>query len=101
MENLFNSLIGKKFQDYIAINLKNQQQKKLKNQNISTQAKPQFINIFKKSKAVSITKGKSHFVMRLPNPPKTSQGKEYVDEIKYGYENIINKLQNEMDSLRC
>ena len=57
------------------------------------------MNIFKKSDAVS-TKGKSHFVMRPPKPPKALQGKEYIEEIKYEYENRITKLNDEIDNLK-
>ena len=31
---------------------------------------------------------------------KTIQGKEYIEEIKYEYENRINKLNDEMDYLK-
>ena len=100
LANVVNSLIGKKFQDHIALIVKKQQKEKLKNQNLAIQALPQFVNIFKKSDAVSTTKRKSHFVMRPPKPPKTLQGKEYIEEIKYEYENRITKLNDEMDYLK-
>ena len=100
LANLINSLIGKKFQDHIALMVKNQRQEKLKNQNLAIQAQPNFIDILKKSAAVSTTKGKSHFVMRPPQPVKTSQGKRYIEEMKYDYENRIVKLKEEMDNLR-
>ena len=54
-----------------------------KNQNVAIQAQPQFVSIFRKSEAVSKTKRKSYFVLKPPKPPKATQGKEYIEEIKY------------------
>ena len=40
------------------------------------------------------------FVMRPPKSPKATRGKEYIEEIKYEYENKISKLNDKMNKLR-
>ena len=76
--------------------MKDQYREMLKNQNVAIQEQPQFVSIFRKSEAVSTTKGKSHFVMR-----KLSHRiilKEWnILGIRYKYENRIKKINDEMN----
>ena len=70
----------------------------LKNQTLVIQAQPQFVNISRKSEAVSTTKG-NDICYETTKVTKTTQWKEYIEEKRYKYENRINKLNDKINYL--
>ena len=70
--------------------VKNQYREMPKNQNVAIKAQPQFVSIFRKSVTVSKTKGNNIFY----ETTKSYSRKGIIEEIKYEYENRINKLND-------
>ena len=63
-------------------------------------AKPEFINIFRKSLAVSTMRGKSHCLVRTSKLNKYKQYIEKIKEIKQETNNRVQSLNEEIEVLR-
>ena len=61
-----NSIIEKDFQNFIQIIIKERRKALIESQNLRITANPEIINIFRKSNAVSVVKGKFHFLAGVP-----------------------------------
>ena len=64
--NIVNSIIEKDFQNFIQIMIEERRKALIEYQNLRITAKLEFINIFRKSNAVSAVKEKSQFLARVP-----------------------------------
>ena len=64
--NVVNSLIPEDFQNFIDEQVNLRRQFLLRHQNLKMTVHPEFVNIFKSSKAISFEKGKSHYLARFP-----------------------------------
>ena len=64
--NLVNSLIPIEFSEFVKEQVSLRKTTMLSNQNLCITAKKEFVDIFRTSKAVSLEKGKSHFLARQP-----------------------------------
>ena len=64
--NIVNTIIEEEFQNFIQIMIEERRKTLIESQNLGITAKHEFINIFRKSNAVSTVKGKSHFLARVP-----------------------------------
>ena len=80
--NVVNSLIPKEFKVFVDEQVILRKESIVKNQNLHITAKNEFVEIFKASKAVSLEKGKSHFLARLPkmNKYKLELGKVWEEK---------------------
>ena len=63
-------------------------------------AKPEFINVFKKSQAVSTMKGKSHFMVRMPKITKDRMIINDLEEKKEENDSKMISLIHEIDELK-
>ena len=77
--NVANSLLTREFNEFIESKVNIRKQELIQSQNISIAAKPEFIKIFKNSESISNSKGKSHFLARMP---KTTKDQIKLDSLK-------------------
>ena len=63
-------------------------------------SKPEFINVFKKSQAVSRMKGKSHFLVRMPKITKDRRIINDLEEKKEENDPKMISLVHEIDELK-
>ena len=98
--NLINTLIKDEFQEYVRIKVEKRKMELIVNQNLGIRAKPEFINIFRKSQAVSTMRGKSHYLVRVPKLSKDKQYIEELEEIKQETDNRVQSLNEEIEVLR-
>ena len=68
--NIVNSHIPNDFQKYIKLKEDERREELLMSSNLAIKVKPEILGIFKSSQAVSIVKGKSHFLTRDPKSTK-------------------------------
>ena len=62
--------------------------------------KPEILSLFKTSQAVSLIKGKSHFLARQPMKTGDKVKIEEYEEEKINYEKKVMKLEQEIDRLQ-
>ena len=62
--NLVNTLLHDEFQEFLSNKMTRWEDDLIKQQNLQVRAIPEIVDILKKSKAVSTSKGKSHFLLR-------------------------------------
>ena len=98
--NLINTLINKEFQESIHIKFEKRKQELIVNQNLGIRVKPEFVNISRKSQAVSTMSGKSHFLVRIPKQSRYKKQIRELEEEKKETDRKIDDLNNEIDSLR-
>ena len=98
--NLLNTLIPEDFKSFIAEKTEIRKQNLIESQNLSINAKPEFIDIFKKSQAVSLMKGRSHFLTRMPRITKDKQMIQDLEEEKERYDSKVSNLIEEIETLR-
>ena len=96
--NLINSLIPEKFNQFILIKIKKRNKEFIALQNIGITIKPEFIQIFKNSRAISTMNGKSHYLTRVP-----MKTKEQLKIIKYEEQKEETNINTEMilEELQC
>ena len=68
--NIVNTIIKKDCQNFIQIVIEERRKALIESQNLGIIAKPEFINIFRKSNAVSAVKEKYHFLTRFQKKNK-------------------------------
>ena len=83
--SLLNTLMPHDFQTFVAEKEEIRKQDLIESQNLTINAKPEFIDIFRKSQAVSVMKGRSHFLTRKPRVTKDKQMIKALEEQKEGY----------------
>ena len=98
--NLINSLITKEFQVFIKERVERRKIDLIESQNMGIWAKPEFINVFKKSQAVSTMKGKSHFLVRMPKITKDRRIINDLEEKKEENDSKMISLIHEIDELK-
>ena len=88
--NVVNSLIPEKFKVFIADKVKERKQSLIQSKNLCVNVKQKFLNLFQNSQAVSLSKGKSNFLARLPKKSKNqSKLDEYEEEQRINDDKII------------
>ena len=99
--NVINSVIPDDFREYVSEKVRVRKLSLINSQNLCVKVKPEFLNIFKNSQSVSLQKGKSHFLARLPKKPKyQEQIDQHEEEVKH-YEVKMIKLEQEIDRLKA
>ena len=95
--NVVNSLLTREFNEFIESKVNIRKQELIQSQNISIAAKPEFIKIFKNSESISNSKGKSHFLARMPKPTKDQNKIRQLEEEKKDsyYKEKVFKLEIE------
>ena len=68
--NVVNTLLSDDFKEFIDQIVNERKQSLIDSQNFRITAKPEFIQLFKESKSVSLKKGRSHFLSRVPKKTK-------------------------------
>ena len=97
--NIVNSLIPQAFKEYISQKVLDRKESIYKSQNLSTSIKPEFIEIFKNSESVSLHKGKSHFLTRLPKKTKYQTEAEYYKLKNEETKSIVKELEEKIQEL--
>ena len=85
LSNLLNTLIPHDFQTFFTEKEEIRKQDLIESQNLTINAKPEFIDIFRKSLTVSEMKGRSHFLTRMPRVTKDNKIIKALEEEKEGY----------------
>ena len=88
------------FQTFVAEKEEIRKQDLIESQNLTIKVKNEFIDIFRKSQAVSVMKGRSYFLTRMPRVTKDKQMIKALEEQKEGCNSKIIGLIKEIDSLR-
>ena len=102
--NIVNTLSHEKFQEFILSKISLREAELTKSKNLNVRAIPEIVDIIKKSRAVSICKGKSHFLLRSVvkrkskkqaelEEKKEKEQREYVSELKYKLDEMKGKIQ--------
>ena len=91
---------SEEFQDFIKIKVEKRNREIAKSQNLRINASPEFIEIFKKSQAISTTKGKSHLLARNPSLTNDQHKIITLEEEKKELNNKTAFLETELDDLR-
>ena len=68
--NIVNSLIPNEFQKFIKQKEDERRKELLQSSNLAMRIKPEFLDIFKSSQAISTVKEKSHYLTRIPKNTK-------------------------------
>ena len=80
--NIVNSLLTEDFNAFIEDKINIRKQELIKSQNISVSVKPEFDKIFQNSQSISSSKGKSHFLARMPRPTTDQEKIRQLEEDK-------------------
>ena len=90
-------MLTREFNEFIESKVNIRKQELIQSQNISIAAKPEFIKIFKNSESISNSKGKSHFLARMPKPTKDQNKIRQLEEEKKDsyYKEKVFKLEIE------
>ncbi|CAI2366382.1 unnamed protein product [Moneuplotes crassus] len=94
--NVVNTLLPVEFAELITLKVKERNEEVLRKQNLMLEAKPKFIKLFQESKAISLKKGKSHFLARTPRNPKALRE---LDKLRK--ENVHLKNKTEFLRIDC
>ena len=87
--NLVNTLLEDEFKVYVSDTLRVREQKVIKNKNLGVIVRNEFIEIFRNSKSISTSKGKTYFLARKPRARMEGVNEEDTEEAKeYGNEEI-------------
>ena len=98
--NVVNSLIPEEFKAYIQVKVDQRKQDLIESQNLGIKVKPEFENLFIKSKTVSTMMGKSHFLTRNPRQNKSMQIIENLEEEKRNNDSKADSLYKEINELQ-
>ena len=105
--NIINTLLHDEFQKFILKIIEERRNELINSQNLGITVRPEFLNIFKKSQAVSIQTRKSHFLARVPKPTKDhiqirklEMENEEVKESKFEAFEEIRKLKTNLRKWR-
>ena len=98
--NIINTLMREEFHKFIQEKINKRKQELIKSQNLGVKAISEFINIFRRSQAVSTMKGKSHFLVRMPKENKDKKIVKKFEEEKSQNESKIKSLNKEIDNLK-
>ena len=79
---IVNSLLTEDFNAFIEDKIDTRKQELIKSQNVSFSVKPEFVKIFQNSQSISSSKGKSHFLARMPRPTKDKEKIRQLEEEK-------------------
>ena len=71
----------------------------MKSQNLCVNVRPEFLSLFKNSQSVSLSKGKSHFLARLPRKTNDQLRIDEYEEEKIYFEKKVARLEQEIDRL--
>ena len=101
------TLIHIEFHDYIQNKLSQRESELIKDKNFNTSATPEIVDIIKRSKAVSISKGKFHFLLRpvlrrKSKKLKEKENKKEEEEDKYPnyFHEKLEELERKFKGLR-
>ena len=104
--NIINTLLHDEFQKFILKIVEERRNELIHSQNLGITVRPEFLNIFKKSQAVSIQTGKSHFLARVPKTTKDhiqirklEMENEEVKERKFEAFEEIRKLKSKLKEM--
>ena len=97
---LINTLIRDEFQNFIDTKVAKRKKELIKNQNLGIKAKPEIVEIFRRSQAVSTMRVKSQFLVRMPTETKDKNLISALKEEKRLKDNKINELFAEIDELK-
>ena len=86
--NLVNSLIPDEFQRFIKKREEERRKEILVSNNLAIKVKPEFLDIFRSSQAISTICGKSHFLAR---DPKVDKAQRRINELKEEKKEIEDK----------
>ena len=98
--SLVHTLIQDEFKEFVAEKLSHREEKIIKEKNLGVTARPEIINIFKKYKAVSTSKGKSHFLLRPVARRNDNIGRLNEEEKAEENARIINDLKDKLDEMK-
>ena len=98
--NITSTLVKDEFKEFIKENIDQRNKELIYMQNLEIGAKQEFIDIFKRSQAISTMKGKSHFLTRMPKLTKDQQRLKELEEEKNIAESKTKLLKRELDGLR-
>ena len=98
--NIINTLMREEFHKFIQEKINKRKQELIKSQNLGVKAISEFVNIFRRSQAVSTMKGKSHFLVRVPKENKDKTIVKKFEEEKSQNESKIKSLNKEIDNLK-
>ena len=98
--NLVHTLLHGEFRRFISTSMSQREAKIIKEKNLGVVARPEIINIFKNSRAVSTSKGKSHFVLR-PVAKNNVNIQRRDEEIKIEEDaGVVNELRLKLEEMR-
>ena len=98
--NLVNTLINDEFQEYIQDKVCKRESELIKNKNLKVCATPEIIDIIKRSKAVSTSKGKSHFLLRSVINKKSKKQEELKKQKEEADSKYLNELHNKLEEMK-
>ena len=98
--NLINTLIRDEFQKYIDDKVAKRKKELIKNQNLGIRAKPEIVEIFRRSQVISTMRGKSQFLVRMPKETKEQKLISVLEEEKRLNDIKMNELFIELDGLK-
>ena len=98
--NIINTIITEKFNKFIDKKIKERNKKLITSQNLTVNAKEEFIKIFKNSQAISTMKGKSYFLVRNPKQSKEKIMINKLNEEKKESIDNVSKLKKELEVLQ-
>ena len=95
-----NTLINDEFQEYIQDKVCKRESELIKNKNLKVCAPHEIIDIIKRSKAVSTSKGKSHILLRTVINKKSKKQEELKKQIEEVDSKYLNELHNKLEEMK-
>ena len=97
--NLVNTLLEDDFKDFINDKWRAREQKVIKSKNLGVTVQNEFIEIFKNSKSISTSKGKTYFLARKPKERIEGVLEEEIEEIKENSNGEVDRLKRKITEL--
>ena len=98
--NLVKTLVHNEFQSYVQDKLNKRESELIKNKNLKISATPEIVDIIKRSKAVSTSKGKSHFLLRPVIKRKSKKQAELENKKKEEEDKYLNDLHEKHEEMK-
>ena len=101
--NVVNTLLHDKFKEFIASSMRAREKKLVQNKRLNVVALPQFIKMFANSNNVSVSKGRTHFLLRSPFSKRKCYEMEtdnqLLEEEKEKIEQLELKISQQQDKI--
>ena len=99
--NVLNTLLGDTFSDFVQQKLKDRVKHIVRKKDLKMKALPEFVDIFMKSKNISVQKGRSHYLLKKWGKRKWGEMEDDDKEKLMKVNNTISNLNKEVQQMEA